>query len=405
MSNVISDPMIDPPPPIGIGLTLTMAVACGIAVANVYYNQPMLSIIERDFPGTDLPGMIPTATQIGYAVGLFLLVPMGDFVDRRRLIVVQFLVLGLALVAAATSPNAGVLLASSVLVGVSATVAQQIIPFAASLAPPERRGRVVGTVMSGLLCGILLSRTLAGFVASHFGWRITFWVALPLALVTAGMMAGVLPRHVDRGKMKYYRTLRSLFQLWADEPGLRLATATQAALFASFTAFWTTLAFHLEQPAFRLGADVAGLFGIIGAVGIFAAPLAGRLADSRGPKLVILIGASVALSSWIILGLWGAIAGLIVGVIVLDFGVQSALVSNQHVIYALRPDARSRLNTLFVTGMYIGGAIGSAGAAAAWKFGGWSAVSVYGGGLAGAALLFEVLARRSRSQQIVGLSS
>lgn len=373
-----------------------MAIACGLAVANVYYNQPMLNVIEQDFPASNLPAMIPTATQVGYAVGLFLLVPVGDFVDRRRLIVVQFVVLAVALVAAATAPNAIMLLVASVFVGVSATVAQQIIPFAASLATPERRGRAVGTVMSGLLCGILLSRTMAGFVAGHFGWRLTFWVALPLALMCAGLMAATLPRHVGRIQFKYLHTLRSLFQLWSEEAGLRLATATQAALFASFTVFWTILAFHLEEPAFRLGPDIAGLFGIIGAVGIFAAPLAGRLADSRGPRLVILIGAVIVFSSWVILGLWGAMAGLVVGVVVLDFGVQSALVSNQHVIYALHPEARSRLNTIFVTGMYLGGAIGSAGAALAWRNGGWSAVSVYGAILAGAAVPLELFGR-SRS--------
>lgn len=240
-----------------------MAIACGLAVANVYYNQPMLEVIKQESRASSLPAMIPTATQIGYAIGLFLLVPMGDFIDRRRLIVVQFIVLGVALVASATAPNAGILLIASVFVGVAATVTQQIIPFAASLASPERRGRVVGTVMSRLLCGILISRTRAGFIASHFRWHLTFWVAIPLASVCAVMMALTLPRHVEHARLYYLRTLGSLFQLWGDESGLRLAPAIQAALFAAFTAFWTILAFHLEEPGYRLGPDIAGLFGII----------------------------------------------------------------------------------------------------------------------------------------------
>ncbi len=185
--------------------------------------------------------MIPTATQIGYAVGLFLLVPIGDFVDRQRLIVVQFLVLGLAFIGAAAAPNAAMLLLASVLVGVSATVAQQIIPFPAALAAlaaPEKRGQVIGTVMSGLLCGILLSRTLAGFVAGHFGWRATFWVALPLAFITVGLMAVALPRQIGHRKTNYGRTLQSLFRIAPEEPRLRLATASRAALRCAIASGW-----------------------------------------------------------------------------------------------------------------------------------------------------------------------
>ena len=399
MSQAFPLPYVAPAPTLGRGLTFAMATACGIAVANIYYNQPMLSIIERDFPDSPLTGLIPTATQLGYAVGLFLLVPLGDLMDRRRLIVTQFLVLGLALIAAAMAPTAGILVLASLLVGATATVAQQIVPFAAALASPETRGRTIGTVMSGLLCGILFSRTLAGFLASHFGWRSTFWVGLPLALIAAGTMAAALPRRHPHGGMTYRRALHSLFHLWRDEPALRRATVMQAALFASFTAFWTILAFHLEEPQFRLGADIAGLFGVIGAVGVFVAPLAGRLADRRGPRLVIALGATFAVLAWVLFGLWGAFAGLVVGVIVLDFGIQSALVSNQHVIYALRPEARSRLNTIFMTGMFIGGALGSAGATMAWSHGGWSAVSLFGGVLAGLALVLELGARRSRRRQ------
>jgi len=359
----------------------------------------MLSIIERDFAGTTLTGLIPTATQLGYAIGLFLVVPLGDLLDRRRLIVFQFLALSLAVVIAAIAPTASVLVLASLLLGATATVAQQIVPFAASLAPPEKRGGTIGTVMSGLLCGILLSRTLAGFIASHFGWRVTFWVGLPLALGGAVMMAIALPRRTPIGGLSYPRTLLSLFVLWRDEPALRRATIMQSCLFASFTAFWTILAFHLEEPAFGLGADVAGLFGVIGAAGILAAPLAGQLADRRGPCLVITLGTFLVLASWILFGLWNAMPGLVVGVIVLDFGVQSALVSNQHLIYALRPEARSRLNTIFMTGMFLGGSVGSIGATAAWHQNGWIGVSIFAAVMAGIALILAVRGHRAQSDR------
>ncbi len=371
-----------------------MAVACGLGVANIYYNQPMLGLIEDAFPHSALAALIPTATQLGYALGLFLLVPLGDLVERRRLIVIQFLAAGLALVTAALAPTAAMLLAASLLVGMASSVAQQIVPFAATLAAPEKRGRTVGTVMSGLLCGILLSRTLAGVVAEQLGWRAMFWVGLPLVLLGAVLMALTLPRSHPGTGMRYPAALLSLIHLWREEPVLRRAVLTQGALFGSFSVFWTILALRLEEPLFHMGADVAGLFGILGVTGVFAAPLSGHVADRRGPHAVIALGAALALVSWLVFGLWSAIAGLVLGVVLLDFGVQSAIVSNQHLIYALRPEARSRLNTIFMTGVFVGGAIGSAGATAIYHLAGWSWLCVFGAALAAVALLLQVNASR-----------
>jgi predicted MFS family arabinose efflux permease len=368
--------------PLGRPLALVMAAATGIAVANIYYNQPMLGVIQAAFPGQRAAELIPTATQIGYAAGLFILVPLGDMMDRRRLIIVQFGLLAVSLALAAIAATAWALVAASFVVGMTATVAQQIIPFAASLASPQRRGQTVGTIMSGLLCGLLFSRTLAGFVASHAGWREMFWLGVPLAVIAGGSMAVALPRNHPYLAMPYADAMRSMAKLWSSEPTLRSATVAQGALFASFTVFWTILAFHLREPQFSLGADVAGLFGIVGAVGVFAAPMAGRLADRRGPHVIASVGIAITIAAWLVFGFWSSLLGLIVGVVILDFGVTSALISNQHIVFGLHPQARGRINTVFMTGMFLGGSLGSAGATIVWNEGGWIAVSMFGGALA-----------------------
>jgi predicted MFS family arabinose efflux permease len=370
---------------ISFGMTLVMAIACGVAAANIYYNQPMLGIMEAAFPGqVTVIGLVPTATQLGFAAGLLLLVPLGDRFDRRRLILIQLAALTLSLAAAALAPDAWSLVVASALVGGTSSVAQQIVPFAAELAEPSRRGATIGIVMSGLLCGILFGRALAGAVGDHHGWRAMFWLGLLLVVAVGLLLAAVLPRTHPKTQEGYGALLRSLAMLWREEPELRRATIIQGCLFGSFSALWTVL---LQLDArYHLSAEIAGLFGIIGAVGVLFAPIAGKIADRRGPYTVIGLGSIVMLTSWVVFAVWGMIAGLIVGVILLDFGEQGALVSNQNVIYALRPQARNRLNTIFMGGMFVGGAVGSAGASLAWQFAGWAVVCAFGAALVAIAL-------------------
>jgi MFS family permease len=204
-----------------------------------------------------------------------------------------------------------------------------------------------------------------------------FWLGVPLVLLAAGLMFAMLPRAGHTGKVQYGMALRSLAHFWRTEPALRNSTLVQAGIFASFSTFWAVLALHLQEPAFDLGPGVAGLFGVVGAVGVLAAPLAGRLADRLGAQTVVTMGACLTLLAWVLFALSDHLIGLIVGVIVLDFGVQSAMVSNQHVIYALRPDARNRLNTLYMTGIFTGGAIGSTGAMTSWEVAGWNGVCAF----------------------------
>ncbi len=360
---------------------MVMAVACGVFVANIYYNQPILELLQQAFPRSlGLVNLAPTATQLGFACGLFFLVPLGDGIDRRKLILWQAAVLVVALICLAAAPNAWSLVIASALVGISGSVAQQIVPFAAELAASNRRGQVVGTVMSGVLCGILLGRAVGGFTGDHWGWRTTYWLGAAMSAIIWLVLLFKLPHSEPKTKHSYLALMKSLIALWREEPSLRRATCIQATMFGSFIGLWTILALRLHA-AFGLGADVAGLMGIVGAAGILVAPLAGRVADRRGPHAVIGLGCLIMLLSYVVLGLWGSLVGLIVGIILLDFGEQSALISNQHVVYALRPEARSRLNTLFMSGMFVGGAAGSWGASFSWRLGGWHTACIFGGAL------------------------
>jgi predicted MFS family arabinose efflux permease len=362
------------------GLLLLLATIAGVAVANIYYNQPLLDSFRSSFPASaSWIGAVPAATQLGYAAGMLFLAPLGDRFDRRTLILVQSAGLAIALIVAAAAPTLGVLAGASLAIGVLATIAQQAVPFAAELAPASERGRAVGTVMSGLLLGILLARTAAGFVAEYFGWRAVFIASVAALVALAAVIVMRLPSSKPTSALPYGKLLASMWHLAVELRGLRDASMTGAALFAAFSIFWSVLTLLLAGAPFHLGPQAAGLFGIVGAAGALAAPLAGRFADRRGPRAIISLSIALVAISFVIFGVSGAsIAGLVIGVIVLDVGVQAAQISNQSRIYALKPDARSRVNTVYMVCYFIGGALGSSVGAVAWRAIGWTGVCIAG---------------------------
>jgi predicted MFS family arabinose efflux permease len=393
----MSDVLQAAPPALTSRVTLAMAVAAGCAAANVWYNQPMLGVIAADLGvSSHTVALIPTATQIGFAAGIVLLLPLGDRMDRRALILRQLVLLTLALLAAALAPNATALIAASAAVGMGACIAQQIIPFAAELAPAEARGRVVGTVMSGLLLGILLGRVLSGAVARYAGWRAMFFIAAGIAVAMGVMLAALLPRSRPLVRASYLDLLASLAALVRDQPALRRATIVQAGQFGGFTAFWSVLALKLEAAPLHLGSDVAGLFGLVGAAGVLVASVAGRLSDRYGPGGVIAAGITLTACSFVVFALWPTVPGLVVGLVLLDIGMQGSQIANQSVIYALQRDARGRINSVFMTGMFLGGAIASGAAGIGWTLAGWNAVCGIGLVMALISLLAQFWPSRAR---------
>jgi len=371
-------------------LTFLLAAGTGLTVAALYYSQPTLGVLAGDLHASSRDvGWIPTLTQLGYAIGLLLLAPLGDRYDRRNIIVIKAVILSAALLLTGFAPTLGVLLAASLAVGLFATVAQDIVPAAATLAPPEHRGKAVGTVMTGLLMGILLSRVVSGFVAEHFGWRTVFMAAAVSVLLLAGVMAKGLPHFAPTTTQSYPALLQSLASLWRAHRKLRLAALAQGLLALGFSAFWSTLAVMLHDAPFHLGSAVAGSFGLAGAVGALAAPFAGRLSDRRGAEWVTRIAATITVVSFAVmlamplLSTSAQLALLALATVGFDLGVQASLISHQTIIYGIAPEARSRLNALLMTSVFVGMAAGGllgAQALAAWGWMGVVGVAVVASG-------------------------
>ncbi|MDN6449116.1 MAG: MFS transporter [Enterobacterales bacterium] len=371
---------------------LMLAIICCIVVANIYFNQSVLNLISGSFPNEwGAVSLIPMGTQLGYAVGLFFLIPLGDYIERQRLILRQAQVLFLALIGMMLSPTATVLVFFSFLTGMAATVAQQIVPLAASLTRTSARGKTVGTVMSGVLAGILAGRAIGGLIGQYFGWRGVFLSGAIMTLLAIFFILRILPaQSLPTPKFNYLAVLRSLGQLWKSEPQVRGATLTQAMLFASFSVLWTVLPFWLAHR-YDYGAGITGTLAALGLIGILCAPLAGSFSDRQGPFRMVVFGVILMLLAWTVFWRWNSIVGMVVGILLLDAGEQCVLIANQHTIYSLRPDARNRLNTLFMCVMFIGGACGSLTATWLWETThSWALISSAGGGLVIMGMLIAV---------------
>lgn len=376
-------------PVLSPALIALMSVATGLAVASNYYAQPLLDTIAHAFslsPG--LAGVIITAAQLGYAAGLLFLVPLGDMFERRSLIVSMTLMAACGLLITALSQTLWVMLLGTALTGLFSVVAQILVPLAATLATPQRRGRVVGTVMSGLLLGILLARTVAGLLASLGGWRTVFWVAsILMALMALALWRG-LPKVQEKSTLNYPQLLRSVITLFARDRLLRTRALLGFLTFANFSILWTSMAFLLSAPPFYYSEATIGLFGLAGAAGALGARPAGGLADKGKAHLTTTVGLVLLLLSWgaIALGAFSVIA-LLIGILVLDLTVQGIHITNQSVIYQTHPDARNRLTAGYMTSYFLGGAGGSLISASAWQHAGWYGVSSAGALLAAIALL------------------
>lgn len=367
-----------------VGLAPLLAAGAGFSVASIYYSQPMLPDLARGLQvGEGAIGAVPTLTQLGYAAGILLLAPLGDRFDRRRVMLVKSMLLAVMLLVCALAPNVPVLLVASLFIGLAATAAQDFVPAAVSLAPEHQRGKAVGAVMTGLLLGILLSRVVSGLVTQALGWRAMFGFAAASLLLLALAVQWRVPAFAPTTRLPYGDLLKSMAGLWRQHALLRRAAVAQALLGLGFSAFWSTLAVMLHAR-FGMGSGAAGAFGLAGAAGALAAPIAGRLSDRVGPRRVVLMGTGVAALAYALmlgmdfLPMSGALLLLVLSTIGFDFGFQASLIAHQSTAYGLDPAARSRLNAILITAMFVGMAGGSVLGSLLWAHWGWPAVALLG---------------------------
>jgi predicted MFS family arabinose efflux permease len=377
-------------------VALLFSVACGLAVANVYYAQPLLDTMADEFGISHAAiGLVITVTQVGYGLGLVFVVPLGDLLDRRHLIVGQSLLSALALLVVAFAPTGAVLLTAMGAAGLLAVVTQVLVAYAAILASSAERGRIVGGVTSGIVIGILLARTVSGTLSDIFGWRSVYMASAVATVIVAALLLKALPRHtVPSVRMSYPRLIGSVFTLFIEEPVLRIRATIALLIFSAITMLWTPMVLPLSAPPFSLSHTQIGLFGLAGAMGAVGAARAGRLADRGLAQRTTGISLTIMLASWLPISLLThSIWGLIVGVVTIDFGLQSVHVANQSLIYRVRPEAQSRLTAAYMLCYSIGCAIGSIVSTLVYARAGWSGVCLGGGAISAIALVFWALTR------------
>lgn len=368
---------------------LIMALCTGLIVANIYYSQPLLVLMSDEFGVSESnAGQVTFFTQVGYALGLLFCVPLGDKLERKGQIVVMTLAAVVALIAAAKSVNITMLKITGLMIGFTSVVPQLILPLAANLSDPASRGKVIGTIMSGLLVGILLSRTLSGVVGHHFGWRAMFWIAAGISALLAVIMITSFPSSKPNFSGTYGDLMKSLLTLIKEQPMLREASAINACCFAMFGMFWTTVVFLLSGAPFKYTSEQIGLMGLAAAAGALGAPLVGRIADKKNPRIAIGYGIIFLFLGYFLFYAFQAnIIGIVIGIIAIDLGLQGIHVSNQTRIYTLLPEARNRLNTVFMTASFIGTSLGSGIGLWVWSVAQWNGVCIAGTALITVALI------------------
>lgn len=362
------------------GVLWLMATVSCFVVANNYYNQPLLGEISREFAvSEDDANRVATITILGYAFGLFLLVPLGDMFRKKKIIVFDFILIISSLLCFAFSPNITVMMISGFLIGLSSVVPQMLVPLAAQISRPEKRSKNIGIVMGGLLTGILGSRVIAGIIGEAWGWRTVFFVAAAVMVILWLLVAIFLPDVKPTFKGTYKKLMLSVISLFKKRSDLRIAALRGALSLASFQAFWTTLTFYLEHPPFSAGSDIAGLLSIVGIGGAIAATYIGRIVDKVDKRKVLLMATLLMLVGWVFFNFTSLLyIGLILGIFVLDVGLQSIHITNQSIIFAKDADATNRLNTIYMTCYFAGGSLGAFLGGKAWVLWGWSGVVATG---------------------------
>lgn len=356
-----------------------MSVSAGLVVANLYYNQPLLHQIAVTFSATESSvSNVALSTQLGYAFGLLIIIPLGDKISNKKILKVDFLMMIASLIAAATSNSLLLLILSSFLIGFTSAIPQLFVPMAAHLSDDKGRGRAIGIVMSGLLIGILGSRVISGLVGEQFGWRTMYYSAALLMTALFALLQLKLPRIEPNYRGSYGALMKSLWFYLKTESSLRLAAIRGALAFAGLSAFWTTLVFLMED-SFGYGSGVTGSFGLFGIIGALAATIVGKFNDKINKNKIILFSTVLLILSWIVfLFSANSLFGIVIGVILVDLGLQALHITNQNIIFSKNPEARNRVNTIYMVSFFVGGALGTSLGALAWEYYHWTGVSVLG---------------------------
>lgn len=354
----------------------TLAIVAGISVANLYYNQPLLNMIRHDMGVSEFKtNLISMITQIGYALGLLFIIPLGDLYQRKKIIIINFAILIVSLLTIALAPNIHVILTASLFTGICSVIPQIFIPIASQFSRPENKGRNVGLVVSGLLTGILASRVISGFIGEIFGWREMYHIAAALMLICGIVVVKVLPDIKPTFKGKYSELMKSLFLLLKEYPQLRIYSIRAALAFGSFLAMWSCLAFKMGQAPFHAGSNVIGMLGLCGIAGALSASLVGKYVKRVGVRRFNFIGCELILFAWFLLFAGeNTYLGIVAGIIIIDIGMQCIQLSNQTSIFELCPNASNRINTIFMTTYFVGGSMGTFLAGTFWQAFGWYGV-------------------------------